>query len=223
MRKLVIALAVLAVLLVGADRVSLFFAERTVGDTIQSSQHLSSRPSVDITGFPFLTQLAVRELDHVVVTARDVPLSNDADPVRLSWVRADMHDVKIDFVLDKATVGSGTATAVITYAELSKRLGVRLSYGGQGRVHARLPVTIAGQTLGLTARPDLVDGALAFGATTGDSGVPVDLLARVANALGARIDLAGIPFGLRLQGLSADDAGIAIRLAGRNVTLQRQG
>jgi hypothetical protein len=224
MRKLTIALAVLAGLLVGADRVSLFFAERTVGDTIQSSQHLQNRPDVDIAGFPFLTQLAARKLDEVTVTAHDVPLGNDANALRVSVVRADMHEVRIDFVLDRATVGTGTATALITYAELTRHLGVRLRYAGDGRVRASVPVSLGGHAVdvGVTARPDLVNGSLAFGGTSRDSGVPVDLLARLADALGAPIDLTGIPFGLRLQGLHADAAGVTVQLSGRNVTLQRQ-
>ena len=54
------AIAVLIVLglLVAVDRISVALAESAVATTLQNSQHLPSKPSVDIDGFPFLTQLA---------------------------------------------------------------------------------------------------------------------------------------------------------------------
>jgi hypothetical protein len=227
MRKLAIILVAVLVLLVGADRIGVYVAERTVADTVQSSQHLRQRPSVDIAGFPFLTQLLDRDLDEVTITVRDLPLGDAANAIRVSWIRAVMDDVKINFSVRRAVVGRGTATALITYAELSRYLGVTVRYAGAGKVRAAESVTVAGRRfdLGVTATPQLVDGALAFGgrATESGSGVPVSVLARVADRLGARIDLSRIPFGLDLQSLSADGVGITVRLAGRNITLQKQG
>ena len=226
MRKLAIALVALVVLLLAADRVGDYFAERTVADTVQTSQRLQHRPSVDIDGFPFLTQLLARELDKVTITARDVPLGNAANALHVSWVQAIMHDVKIDFSVNKATVSHGTATALITYDELSRFLGIPVQYAGDGKIRASESVTIAGRhfTAGITARPQLLDGALAFGgrATESGSGVAVTVLARIADALGARIDLTRIPFGLDLQSVSADGVGITVHLSGRDITLQKQ-
>jgi hypothetical protein len=220
MRKLAIAVVALLVLLVAADRIGVYVAERQVADTLQKSQHLQQRPSVDIAGFPFLTQLLGKELDQVTITAHGVPL---VPRLQLRSVQAVMHDVKINFGAERVTISHGTATALLSYRDLSAFLGVQVGYAGDGRIHAAEAVTVAGRKLdlGLTASPRLLDGALAFGATKGDTGVDVAVLARLADKLGARIDLSAIPFGLSLQSIGASSAGIVVKLSGRDVTLQK--
>jgi hypothetical protein len=57
MKKLLVALVVLALLALGLDRGGVYVAERVAGSSLQDSQGLSERPDVDIAGFPFLDQL----------------------------------------------------------------------------------------------------------------------------------------------------------------------
>jgi hypothetical protein len=211
MRKAAIWIIAVIVVLLLADRGGVLLAESAVADTMQSSQHLKQTPDVDIAGFPFLTQLVARDLDQVTVTAHNVPVGNQGDPLNVSKVTAVMKDVKVSLSLHKATIGNAKGSAVIRYADLAKELGVNVTYRGDGKIR------ISKDGLGVTVSPKLADGALQFG------GVPIRVLASIANALGAGIDLSKIPFGLHLDSLTAGGDGLTIRLSGRNVILQRQG
>ena len=57
MRKLLIALVVLAVLFVAVDRIALVIAEDEIASRIATAYSLPADPGVSITGFPFLTQV----------------------------------------------------------------------------------------------------------------------------------------------------------------------
>jgi len=219
-RKLAIGFVVLIALLVGADRVADLIAERAVGDTLQTSQQLASRPEVDIAGFPFLTQLIASHFDKITVTARDVPLGDSVVSLRVSQVTAVMRDVKVDFSRDKATIGRGTAYALITYGALSKTLSLDVSYAGNGQLKVSQAVTIAGQTIrpSVNVSPRLVAGSLAFGAGTVPSTVQY-----LESVFGVRLSLDRIPFGLTVQSVTANKAGVFVTLSGSNVTLKKQG
>lgn len=224
MRKLAIILVSVLVVLVIGDRVADYAAEKAVASTIQDSDHLQSEPDVDIKGFPFLTQMITRDLDDVTITAKNVPTSDNANALLISRVTADMRDVKVDLSLDRVTIGTGHATALIRYADLTKALGFTFSYAGNGKVTADRSITILGHTYdaGVTISPQLAGGALDLtSALSGGHGVPTSVLARIADLLGANIPLDRIPFGLNLQSVAATSAGISITLGGHNVTISK--
>ena len=58
MRKILIALFVMIIVLVVADRIALLIAERKISDRVASAYDLPAKPGVSIAGFPFLTQVA---------------------------------------------------------------------------------------------------------------------------------------------------------------------
>ena len=220
-RKLLIAVLVLALLFVGADRVGVYLAERTAGDTIQNSQHLSSRPDVDIAGFPFLTQLAAGKFDEITITAKDLPVGEQQHLLDLSRVRVVLHTVRVSRDFSRVQADTATATAAVSYAELGKTLGVDVAYNGGGRVRATKSVTVAGHkfTATVTARPQLADGALAFGATRINQAGEIG--GAVASALDKVFDLTiplqGIPFRIRVTALHAEATGVVVQLSGRDL------
>ena len=63
----VVVVALLAALLI-ADRVAVIYLQGRIAAHI-GDRGFSARPQVTITGFPFLTQLAARRLNRVVVSA----------------------------------------------------------------------------------------------------------------------------------------------------------
>lgn len=69
---LVLCLAAVVALVV-VDRIAEAVAARRLAATVQTSQHLASRPRVTIRGFPFLTQGHPRPLQ------RGRPVQYDAD------------------------------------------------------------------------------------------------------------------------------------------------
>jgi len=164
--------------------------------TLPPGSPLSSTVTVKVQETPFLVQ---------------VPAKRAVLPENVSAVTAVLDHVKVDFSLNKATVGQGRGTAVLRYDEVARKFGVDVTYAGDGKI--TVGKTIGGHTYGLTLRPRLVGTALSFG--------DVHELARLADVLGAQIDLSRIPFGLTITGLTAGKDGIVVNLAGRNITLMQ--
>src|SRR5256885_4227247 len=90
-----IGVVVLLVLLLIADRVGVAVAERVAGDTLESSEHLNSRPDVDIAGFPFLTQVATGNYDKITVTADDVTVGQQIHLLEISRLVVVLHDLTV--------------------------------------------------------------------------------------------------------------------------------
>ena len=221
-RRILIVAVLLVGLLVVADRVGLYIAERSAGSTIQSSQGLRDRPDVDIAGLPFLTQLAAGEFDEITVTATDVPLGSDARALQISRVRVVLHTITVARDFSRVHAADATATARITFAELGQALDVDLSYAGNGRIRASKTVTVAGTSIkgAMTTQPRLVNGALGFARTAVDGGGP--LIDALASTLGQVFDvslpLQGIPFKIRVRALQVDAQGVLVTLTGSNLT-----
>ena len=69
MRKLVVAVIVLLVLLVGADFAARAYAESRTADAIRSEVGTDVTPDVSIEGFPFLWHAVQGSYPQVVITA----------------------------------------------------------------------------------------------------------------------------------------------------------
>ena len=72
MRKLLIVVAVLAVLAAGLDRVAEHLAEGEVASVVKERESLPSEPNVEFHGFPFLTQVLANDLTKVTMTLPEV-------------------------------------------------------------------------------------------------------------------------------------------------------
>ncbi|GAA3558493.1 DUF2993 domain-containing protein [Amycolatopsis ultiminotia] len=90
MRRWVIALGVLVILLVGADFGAAAFAEHTISQKARTQLGLSDDPSVNIHGFPFLTQAISGDYRHITVSAEGVPVGTELRDLR---VGAELEDV----------------------------------------------------------------------------------------------------------------------------------
>lgn len=152
--KAVASLAVLAAFLTLADRWAVLYAEHKAADTLKQRLRLTAAPEVEIDGFPFLPQLAVRRLDSVKVTVPDVAV----DRVTLAAVSATAHDVRLDG--DGPTSVSGlrlpalNGDVLLSFADMDRELGAsQVTFRDAGRdrvaVHGTLPV--AGHDLRLRA------------------------------------------------------------------------
>jgi hypothetical protein len=221
LRRVAVIAVVVLVLLAAVDRIGVYLAERTAGDTIQSSQHLSSRPGVDIAGFPFLTQLATGKYDKITVTANDVPVGRRLHLLVISRIEVVLHTLTVSRDFSSVRARDATATAQITFADLGKTLGVDLAYAGNGRIRATRTVTVAGASVqaAVTTRPQLVNGGLSFVGTSVDNAGALD--GAVTAALGQVFDLAiplqGIPFDIRVRELRVGADGVTIKLTGRDL------
>jgi hypothetical protein len=226
-RWLLISLVSLVVLVIAADRVGVVVAERVAADTLQSSQHLPSKPDVEIAGFPFLTQLATGHYDEITVTASDVPLGRGAHGLALSRLQVVLHDLDVSRSFSRFHADSADATATIGFGELGDVLGVDLSYAGNGRVQATKTVSVVNHTLHahITARPRLENGRLGFVDTsvTGLAGLTGAVVDAVARDFDVTLPLQGIPFQVHLRSLHVDPSGVVVALSGRNLSYVNSG
>ena len=124
-----IVAALLAVVLV-ADRVAVIRAQDRVARQI-ADRGSSAKPHVNIAGFPFLTQVAVRRLNKVVIRAEGTKLG----PVEVKRLDLTLHRIR-------ASSGGRTASrlcgsALVGFAALARMTGtpgLTLSAGGPDRV-----------------------------------------------------------------------------------------
>ncbi len=89
-RGWLIALAVLVVLLVGADFGAAAFAEHTISQKTREQLDLVNDPAVTVHGFPFLTQALSGDYSHITVNAQGVPVPPKLQDVDFN---ADLSDV----------------------------------------------------------------------------------------------------------------------------------
>lgn len=156
LRIILILVVILGGLFVIADRVAVHFAEGEAADKLKSTENLASTPDVNITGFPFLTQLAGGSLDDVQVGIKDYDATGtDGKTIRIDDLKADMKGVSFSGDYSSATADSATGTATVSYAELLKTTkseptevapGIRarvvgLSDGGNGKIKVAVHVT----------------------------------------------------------------------------------
>lgn len=224
-RRLLIALVVIVVLLLAADRIGAYVAERAAGRSLQTSQHLPSRPNVDISGFPFLTQLASRNFDRITVTAKDVPIGQGQQLLEISRLNVVLHTLTVSRSFSQFHADSADATGTVTFDELGRTLGVDVHYAGDGRIAATKSVTVAGRTFSgtITTRPELVDGALSFVGTrvNGANQLASNVVAALTQVFDLDIPLQGIPFHVRVTSVRVGQQGLVVALTGRDLSYAR--
>jgi hypothetical protein len=230
MRKLLIGgvvLAVLAVLLVAADRISVAVAENQISDRLTSAYGLPDKPGVSITGFPFLTQVAAGDYQQINVSASQVPANG-----------ATLHDLNVRLSGVHATVGQvlGNGSSMVTADRAAGSAMV-----GFGTVDRRLPGGLRLHPHGKNLR---VSGSLAFhgvhipvSATVAvgvsDSGIKVSpvridvpgLLGLPVSAYSSRlhivVPLNTLPLHLHLTSVHVTPDGLRIAASARHVQFAR--
>jgi hypothetical protein len=228
MRALLIAVVLLLGLAVLGDRVAVGVAENRVGQELASKGGLAGTPSVDIAGFPFLTQAVAGRYD-------DVRISLTADELRQpEGTRADvaLHGVHVPLSsvlsgsVGEVPVDRIDGTATLSYALLAAQLGgdATLRREGEGLRVTRtvelfgytLPLTAAG-TVTLDGNDLVVDMKNASGAGVE---VPALLVDRVGDLLDLRYSVPALPFGLRLTSVTPGDDGVDVRLKAADAVLR---
>lgn len=214
-RNLLIVLAVLFLLFVAADRIAVHVAQNEAADKFQSSRNLAQKPSVQIEGFPFLTQLIGSKLDEVKVSATGMAVGQG---VRLQSFHADLKGVKFSDDYAHAVADSATGTVVITYADLSAALpgGLDLSYAGDGKV--KVSAKLLGQSVSGTVDPEVVDGSSIKLSQLSLLGQTFNVPG-LTDALEPELSLAGLPSGLRLDAVVPGQDGITVTASGTGVQL----
>jgi hypothetical protein len=225
-RRLLIVLVVIVGLLVALDRIGDVVAERFAADTIQSNQHLPKRPDVNITGFPFLTQLATGNFAKVIVTDDDVPIGGSAANLRLTTIQVTLHQVHVARDLSSVHADTADAIATMSFRELGHALGgVRITYDGGGRITASKSIDILGHHFSgaISARPQISNDTLSFGQAqvSNVNQLIAGAVALLQKVFAVHLPLSGIPFDVRVRSLHVDRAGLHLALVGHNLSYSR--
>ena len=221
MKRLLVTGVVLVGLLAVADRVGASLASAAVEDQVVASAALESA-DVSIGGFPFLTQAISGRYDSVSVVARGVA----AGEVTVDRLDATLTGVSVPLSaalsgsVDEVPVSSVRATALLSYAELSRRSGDRrrtVSPAGD-RLRVTGSVTVLGQTVSASALSSVrVDGGAVVVTAESYSVGDAAASAAISRALGGRFDLripvTGLPYGLKVSGVEVTDDGVSVSAA----------
>lgn len=217
----VVAVVVLAGGAFVADRVTESMAEQRVVDAIeQNLDGVVGDPTVELGGFPFLTQLLAGSIDDVTGQVDGVTLEG----IKATDVTIDAHDVSTS---EPYTVGSATIAATLPTASIEQivkdrsQLDVAVAVDGNA-------LTASGKVLGLTLAANLVprveDGKLLVNVENVQiAGLKVDV-DNLPSAIGNRltdveIPVSGLPEGLVLSGASVVSSGVRITATGTDVVL----
>ncbi|MFE7649808.1 LmeA family phospholipid-binding protein [Streptomyces phaeoluteigriseus] len=104
------------------------------------------RPSVLVSGFPVLTQLAGGRLRHVDIAAADIPAHGTTRPLPVTRLTVGLDGLKTSGSADEAHARSAQATAFLSYEDVSGVLGLEISPGHEpGRVDAPVSLPLAGE------------------------------------------------------------------------------
>lgn len=114
----IFALAVVLILLVVGDRVAVAIAENDIANQIQTQAKLTAKPSVDIPGFPFLTQVISKDLHEVDISMNNVP----AGPVTITSIHAVAKGLHINGSWNGGLIDSINGTAFVSFGALGNAL-----------------------------------------------------------------------------------------------------
>jgi hypothetical protein len=214
-----ILLVILAVLLVVADRVACAITENQMASQIQQSG-FPVKPHVSIEGFPFLTQLAAKDFNHVVVTASNVP----EGPLTISSVSVNLLGMHISSFSSSAsaTIDTLNGTALITFGELASAGDVPSGItfgpdpGSSNAVNANISIlgfsdTVTAQLIRLSTDEFRVQ-------FTNLGGIPASILGNLASF---DVTVPKLPAGLTIQSVSVTQQGVQITVSARNTTLSQ--
>jgi hypothetical protein len=225
MRKFSIAVTVLIVLLVVADRVGVLIADFALEGVLKDRLDLERKPKVHVHGIPFLTQLFGGTYHNVEVEGKDLTAGDvhdlDAD--------VHLHGAHVSFTrlftwkIDAVPVDRADATVTMPYTELAALSGVDgLTVRPDGdKLAISAPLQIAGRTVRVsgTAHAEVTGTSLTVvpdSARAGGAAVPAELL----RGLRYTIRVTELPFDLRLEKVNVTPDGLAGSATATNITIR---
>jgi hypothetical protein len=226
-RALLVVVLLLLGLAVAADRFAVGIAEDKVATQLAEKGGLHGTPTVDIAGFPFLTQAFAGTYDDVRISLTAEQLGQPAGTeahVVLHGVHVPLSKV-VSGSVDRVPVDRIDGTATLSYALLSAKLGGDTTLRPEGKglritktvelVGQTIPLTAAG-TVGLDGNQLVIDVSKAAGAGVD---LPGFLVSRASDLLDLRYDLPALPFGLKLTGVRPAAHGVDITVAASDAVL----
>jgi hypothetical protein len=215
-RKWLIWIAVIVVVLAGLDFGAKAFAESKIASQIKS-HGFPAKPSVSIAGFPFLTQVAARNIHQITISSSNVK----EGPVTVTSLNVVADSVKVNSSFNGGTTGPVHGTVLISLGALGNALsaaGPLTGFLGGGG----LKVTSVGSTE-VKGSLNLAGGLVSWSATwkvvaagpneielqlVSSNGLPSGLASTAQNI---KLPLKSLPLGLQMTGgLNSSSNGIDV-------------
>lgn len=229
-----IVLLVIVIILGGVfyfgDGYARSYAEKTIASKL-AAQGFPGTPAVTIEGWPFLTQVAERDVKTVTITSG--PFTKDN--LEISGIHATASGVHITSSFNGATIDSITGNAQVPFSSLSSALGVsnalNSALGNSG-----LPASELGLGTSATLSADPSAGANAVKVSDGSLATTAKITTASGNTImvqPAGISIAGfpvqlpgftlrmpnLPMGLTVSGVSVNNQGVSIAVSAHDTSL----
>jgi hypothetical protein len=209
-----------------ADQVARTVAENQVAQKIETSG-LNTKPSVGIEGWPFLTQLAAKDIKAIDINASNVKTGK----FEISSIKARATGVHLSSLSANASarIDQINGTATITYQSLANDLGNAINLPGVSSIGSIAPDPSAGPDavkvdLGGLASVDATVKqtsqntiTIHFGALSGLGA----LLGGSASIPDQVITIPKLPAGLVVRSVAVESQGIVATASATNTTLSQ--
>ncbi|MEU9051314.1 DUF2993 domain-containing protein [Streptomyces sp. NPDC048384] len=221
----VAALVTLTLLPVAADRFVAARIESRTAKAFQEGMGTPVEPEVHVRGFPVVTQAASGPLDHVDITAHDIPARGTTRPLPVSELRLRLNGLTKADDDSEARARSAEATAFLSYEDVSNALGLEISQGrSPGRVSAVVLLPLGEEVTVTTTVAADSGNRIAFDDFTVSGGALPGVGSGVLDKVFERpIQLRNIPEGLHLRSVTPTADGLSARFSGHAVTFRPDG
>lgn len=211
LRKLLIAfVALVVVLVIAADRVGAHVAAHVLAGKLETDEHLPSRPSVTISGIPFLTQAVHGHYSDVKVTSHDYVTKDhvqlDTMTVHLMGVHIPLSHV-IDGSVKTVPVDRVSGTVSVSFVDLEAYLAshgitLKLAAAPNGAVD------LTGTASRISGLPRVLTGTATISVANTVLTLSVGLGQGGAKVVKIPIPLGGLPFRITVTSVTVSDDGI---------------
>jgi len=204
-----VVVALLAALLI-ADRVAVIFMQGRIAARV-GGRGFSARPQVTIAGFPFLTQLAARRLDKIVVSA----VGKKLGPVEVKRLDLTLYEIRASPGGKGRTASRLSGTALVGFAGLAEAVGapgLTVSAAGPDRVKITAGLGLVTGTA--TARVTQAGPGGIRIAVIRVGGIPVAVPGLLRDIT---LSLPALPLEMTIQSVSVTSQGVQLHLAGQDV------
>ena len=213
----VVIVLILAILGIG-DQVAKAVAQNTIAQKIQSSG-LSAKPSVSIEGWPFLTQLAAKDIKVIDISGNNETASGSKVAFNFTAKATGVHLSSLSSSAS-ATVDNINGQAVLPFSSVASLLpisGVTLSADpSKGPNAVQADLGIAGSVTGTVKLSGTSQIIVSLNGATG-------LASILGSASGQSytIDIPKLPAGLVVRSVSVNSQGIVATASASNTTLSQ--
>jgi len=212
---IVAAVVALLAVLLGADRAAMLYAENRIA-TQMMNRGFPTKPHVSIAGFPFLTQVAIRLVNKVTVSAAGGKLG----PMEVKRLDVTAYGVRLNAGYHASAASQLSGTALIGFASLAGVAGLPgLAVSADGPDRVKITADLGLVSGSATARVTRARHGGIRIAVIAAGGIPVGVLGPLGDIT---LPPPALPLGMTIQDVSVTDQGVLLHLAGQGVSFSNR-